>query len=82
MILSLSIVNTYELYPTAVTTVIDVTVPDPPNESDTDAFDDWAYKHIYAHTGVGHTSGDSWYDVTVTACDRPGWVGREFDWGY
>jgi hypothetical protein len=82
VIISLEIVNTYELYPTVTTYVTDVEVPDPPNESDANAWDNWVYEQIHDRTGVGHPEGDSWYDVTVTACSDPSWVGREFDFGY
>ncbi|MEV6487242.1 hypothetical protein AB0M20_01195 [Actinoplanes sp. NPDC051633] len=80
--ISLSIVNTYELYPTEVTTVTDVVVPAPPDAADADAYDQWADDHIIQYTGTGRCDGDSWYDVTVTDCSDPRLIGAEFSFGY
>ena len=80
--ISLSIINTYERYPTVVTTVQEAVVPAPPDPADTDAYHDWTYEHIYCHTGTGRIDGDSWYDVTVTACSDPRLIGAEFAFGY
>ncbi|GAA0475472.1 hypothetical protein Aca07nite_84340 [Actinoplanes capillaceus] len=85
---SLEIINTYEFYPTAVVTMTDVKIASPPlayppvTDAEFQALDDWAYDHIYPFTGVGHTDGDSWYDVTVTASSLPWLTGYTFDWGY
>jgi hypothetical protein len=85
--ISLDIKNSYELYPTARTTVTDQVIPAPPEptgdeDADRTAMDEWAQETIYQFTGTGRTSGDSWYTVTVTACSNPALVDREFDFGY
>ena len=80
--ISVVVENSYELYADVTTTFEHVRIPAPPDEDDETAFDDWQYAHIHALTGVGHTDGDSWYDVTVTACSDPSLVGREFTFGY
>ena len=88
MSISLHIVNTYERYPTVETRVDDAVIAGcpidhlPRTDDDHDAFDDWAYDHIYAFTGVGHLDGASFYDVTVTACSSAWLVGHTFAWGY
>lgn len=81
--ISLEIENTYELYDDVTTHKTDVVIPAPPTmEEGTSEYDDWAYDHIYSLTGVGHEDGDSWYDVTITACSEPELVGRAFQFGY
>jgi hypothetical protein len=80
--ISLEIENTYELYEDVTIAVHDEVIPAPPPQDDTKAYDSWAYDHIYPFTGVGYESGDSWYNVTVTACSDPTLVGRTFEWGY
>lgn len=80
--ISLAIENRYEgglLIPTQVT---DAVIPAPPEGDDTDAVDAWEYDHIYSFTGTGRTRGDSWYDVTVTACSDPTLVGKTYAFGY
>lgn len=79
----LTIVNTYELHPDQTTYRKDLVIPVPPAEDDP-ARDDWEQDHIFEQTGTGHTDGDSWYDVTVTASSRPDVlpVGTTFDFGY
>lgn len=79
---TLAIENTYSLYPTQWTHPT-VTVPAPPAK-DTPEYDEWAWEQIYDHTGVGHTDGDSWYDVEVTASSHPDLlpVGAKFAFGY
>jgi hypothetical protein len=90
--LVLEIENTYELYDD-VTTYADVVVPIPPAEDEEGAADGlemcqetpretWSREHIYELTGVGHTDGDSWYDVTVLWSSDAALVGSTFDWGY
>jgi len=80
---SLTVENAYELYPDVTAYVIDAVIPAPPADRQSTDYDDWSYEHIYeAFTGVGNDSGDSWYDVTVTACSDPRLVGETFDWGY
>jgi hypothetical protein len=85
---SLHIINTYEFYPTVPVTVTDAQIARPPlrrppvTDAELQALDDWAYDHIYPYTGVGHTDGDSWYDVTVTASSLRWLTGYTFDWGY
>lgn len=79
--ISLTIENTYELYDDVTTYVYDALIPPPPPEGSPE-WDDWEYEHIHSWTGTGRTDGDSWYDVTVTACSDPSLVGRTFDFGY
>lgn len=82
--ISLTIENTYELYDDVTTTVTDEVIPAPPTlDEDSEAYKDWGHEQIIDRfTGVGHEDGDSWYDVTVTACSEPALVGRTFQWGY
>jgi hypothetical protein len=88
MTISLHIVNTYELYPTVETRVTDAIIAGcpighlPRTDDEHEVFDDWAFDHIQVFTGVGHTDGDSFYDVTVTACSAAWLVGYTFAWGY
>ncbi|GIF25163.1 hypothetical protein Ate02nite_78930 [Paractinoplanes tereljensis] len=79
---SLAIENRYEgglLIPTQVTNVV---IPAPPDEGDADAMDAWEYDHIYSFTGTGRTHGNSWYDVTVTACSDASLIGSSYAFGY
>jgi hypothetical protein len=76
----LHIENIYELYDTVVTTPT-VTIPLPPDDQGSDEYDEWAYDHIFAETGTGHTEGDSAYFVRITASTVPELVGREFEFG-
>jgi hypothetical protein len=86
--ISLHIVNTYQFYPSVEVCVTDEIIAGSPidhlpqTDDERQAFDEWAYEHIYQFTGVGHTDGDSWYDVTVTACSAAWLVGHTFEWGY
>jgi hypothetical protein len=82
LLISLRIENTYARYDDEVTVVTDEVIPAPPAGADQAAWDDWAYTHIFQLTGAGHTDGDAWYDVTVTACSDPALIGRQFHWGY
>jgi hypothetical protein len=83
VIVSLVVKNTYERYEDVVITVTDVVIPAPPADVDSEEYDDWAYEHIHdRYTGVGHTDGDSWYDVRITDSSDPELVGRTFEWGY
>lgn len=79
---SLAIENRYPgdiMIPTQVT---DVVIPAPPPDDDP-ALSDWEYDHIRRFAGLPErTSGDSWYDVTVTACSDPALVGKTYDFGY
>ncbi|GIF02010.1 hypothetical protein [Paractinoplanes rishiriensis] len=85
---SLNIINTYQFYPTVAVTVTDARIGRPPlwrppiTDVEIRALDDWAYEHIYPFTGVGHTDGDSWYDVTIIASSLPWLTGYTFNWGY
>lgn len=81
--LSLRIENTYELHDDVVTYALAV-VPLPPKDGNADDHEAWAYEHIQALTGVGHSSGDSWYDVEVIDSSAPDVieVGTTWDWGY
>lgn len=77
----LNILNTYELYPTEVTqATVAVPLPVPPEGSD--ERHDWEYEFIHAHTGVGHSDGDSWYDVEIIASTAPELIGMTFEFGY
>lgn len=79
---SLEMSNHYEYYDTVVTYETDAVVPAPPmGERDTEAFNDWAFTHLFQFTGAGHTDGDSWYDVTIVASSDPTLVGLDFTWG-
>jgi hypothetical protein len=83
VIVSLRIENRYMYYGRIDTTVADVVVPTPPANEDSQDYADWAYDNIYCcYTGVGHTDGDSWYDVEITASSDPALVGRTLQWGY
>jgi hypothetical protein len=80
--ISLAIENRYEgglMIPTVVT---DAVIPAPPPDGDTDAMQEWEYEHIFSFTGTGRTRGDSWYDVTVTACSDPSMIGKTYEFGY
>ena len=81
---SLTIENTYELYEDVTTYAVDRVVPAPPcgPADDADAFNEWAHEHIYQFTGTGHTRGDSWYDVEITASSEPALIGHTFEFGY
>lgn len=82
MTISLEIENTYDDGTEITTYATDVVMPVPPDDVDGDDYHDWAFEHVFNLTGTGHTSGDSWYDVTVTACSVPALVGRTFEFGY
>ncbi|MEU7874264.1 hypothetical protein [Dactylosporangium sp. NPDC049140] len=77
---TLHIDNVYELYDTIETTVT-MTIPVPPADAGSDAYDDWAYEHIFAETGTGHADGDAGYFVRITASTNPDLVGRTFEFG-
>lgn len=80
---SLHVENTYELYPDVEREFTDEMIPAPPADRTGEAWNEWARVNIYDRfTGVGHTDGDSWYDVAITACSDPTLVGLTFDWGY
>ena len=78
---SLEIENSYELYEDETTHVVDREVNAPSDYSE-ETLDSWAYDVLFDFTGVGHTDGNSWYDVTITACSDPQLVGKQFDFGY
>lgn len=82
--ISLKIENAYADGTQITTYATDVQMPAPPvgGEQDAEQWDTWKYEHLYAFTGTGRTDGDSWYDVTVTACSDPALVGRTFEFGY
>ncbi len=79
---SLTIENGYELYDDVTTRVVDALITPPPADVDSDEYQDWEQTQIIRWTGVGHTTGDSWYDVTVTACSDPALIGKAFSFGY
>lgn len=81
--LSMTVEHEYELYGPVTAYVVDAVVPAPPADEDSDEYDEWRQAYIIdAFTGVGRPDGDSWYDLTVTACSDPELVGHTFDWGY
>jgi hypothetical protein len=77
---TLHIDNVYELHGTIETTAT-VTIPVPPPDEGSDAYDDWAYEYIFAQTGTGRTDGDAGYFVRITASTIPDLIGREFAFG-
>ena len=79
---SLAIENTYEDGDMIATEVTDALIPAPPAAEDADAQDAWEQEHIFSFTGTGRTTGDAWYDVTVTACSDPALIGRTYEFGY
>jgi hypothetical protein len=80
VVLTFTVSNAYEYYDTIDYTVTNAVVP--AREPDEDP-DDWAYKQLYQEfTGVGHPSGDSWYDIEILESSDPTLVGQKFDWGY
>ncbi|MCZ7478900.1 hypothetical protein [Micromonospora sp. WMMC273] len=79
---SMEIDNTYERYPNVRTRVEQVQIPQPPEDDDSDEYHEWAHVYVQCFTGVGHTDGNSWYDVTIVDSDRPELVGRTFEFGY
>jgi hypothetical protein len=80
--ISLAIENRYEDGDMIPTTVTDALIPAPPADGDADAQDTWEQEHIASFTGTGRTTGDSWYDVTVTACSDPSLIGKTYEFGY
>ena len=82
--MTLKIENTYAgdggLF--TIVTRVRVTAPPPPDEGDEQAWDSWRHENVFEYTGTGRIEGDAWYDVTVTGCADPAWVGRKFDFGY
>ncbi|MGI5243347.1 hypothetical protein [Dactylosporangium sp. CA-139066] len=77
---TLHIENVYELY-CMVETTATVTIPVPPADEGSDAYDDWAQEHLFAETGTGRTDGDAGYVVRITASTIPDLVGRGFAFG-
>jgi hypothetical protein len=65
-----------------IVTRVHVTAPPPPNEGDEQAWDTWRHENVFEYTGTGRIESDAWYDVTVTGCSDPAWVGRQFAFGY
>lgn len=80
--ISLTIENTYELYPDVFSYVADAVVTAPADGADEAAIDDWGREVLEPFTGVGNEQGDSWYDATITACSNPALIGLTFSWGY
>jgi hypothetical protein len=80
--ISLAIENRYEDGSMIPTSVVDAVIPAPPPDTDDEAISAWEWEHIYQFTGTGNTDGDSWYDVTVTACSDPTMIGKTYDFGY
>lgn len=58
-------------------------VPLPPEDRDSDEYQDWENEFIFAETGTGQTEGDSAYFVEVTASSQPDViaVGTEYEFG-
>lgn len=80
--ISLAIENRYPgdiMIPTQVT---DAVIPAPPRDDDP-ALSGWEYDHIRCFVGLSdRVNGDSWHDVTVTACSDPTLIGQSYDFGY
>lgn len=77
---TLHIENHYELYDMVETTRT-VTIPLPPADESSDAYDDWRENYIQPETGTGRPDGDSWYFVRITASTVPALLDREFEFG-
>lgn len=79
--LTLEIENHYEEIET-VTRTVEVTVPPPPLDEDSDEHAFWRDEHILPHTGTGHVTGNSSYFVEVTATSDPDVIaeGTEWEW--
>lgn len=77
---TLHIENHYELHGMVETTAT-ATIPVPPADEDSDAYDDWSQRHIFAVTGTGHTDGNAAYFVRITASTVPALIGRQFAFG-
>lgn len=75
----LRVINAYELYPTEIT-YPEADVPAPPRG---DAAG-WEWDWLHPLTGVGHSDGDSFYDVEVLESSCPDLlpVGYTCDFGY
>lgn len=80
--ISLTIENTYELYPDVISHVADAVLSSPADDADDAAIEDWGREAFEPFLGVGNERGDSWYDATVTACSNPAMIGLTFSWGY
>lgn len=81
--ITVEIDNTYEDGSTVVTHRT-ATVPAPAGAEGSDERWNWEHEHIFDLTGTGRTQGDAWYDVEVTASDRPDLipVGTTYEFGY
>ena len=80
---SLTIENTYDDGDEITTHVTDAVIPAPPSANDIgNALDEWSWMYLFPLTGTGRHSGDSWYDVTITACSDPALVGQTCEFGY
>jgi len=83
IVIWLDIVNLYGDDDVINTSVADKAIPAPPTmDEDSADYSKWANEHIRQFVGTGRTRGDSWHDVTVTACTDPAMVGRTFEFGY
>ena len=80
--ISLAIENRYDDGSMIPTSVTDAVIPAPPPDTDEEATSAWEWEHILPFTGTGRTDGDSWYDVTVTACSDPTMIGKTYEFGY
>lgn len=80
--LGLAIENHYE-DGDEVDTTANILIPAPPEDTDSDAYQDWEYDYIFPATGTGKTEGDSSYFVEVVTSDCPDViaVGREYEFG-
>jgi hypothetical protein len=80
--ISMKIENRYGDGTVIPTSVADAVIPAPPDGADADALNDWAHTYLFSFTGTGRETGDSWYDVTVTASSDPTMVGTTYEFGY
>lgn len=78
---TLDIDNYYDGEP--IQTIVNATIPAPPEDQDSDEYQDWEQDYVFEHTGTGRTDGDSCYFVTVTKSSRPDLipVGTEYEFG-
>ncbi|MFI5840567.1 hypothetical protein ACIA8K_12745 [Catenuloplanes sp. NPDC051500] len=82
VIVELHMEHHYEYYGRIDTKAV-VCIPLPPADSKPgdDAYDEWAYDHIFSETGTGRADGDCGYFVTIADATRADMVGLKFEWG-
>jgi hypothetical protein len=78
---TLHIDNCYESGHEIETQAIAV-VPLPVPDEGSEERSNWEFLNIYPHTGTGHTTGDSWYNVEIIASTEPALIGLTFEFGY